>query len=190
MQKPMLRSKRPRSLISQKWFDRLARWLISLPISHSQLKCTFFQLESEAETKTLHWISTGGRLYAWKTIANKIKSRSVLFRRLDKCTQLKSKRFLKSTFKNLHPYKIRGVFRILILWVLNVYKICNQHPQFFPTVLKCPTIAGANSLFLKIVGASPVLNTHLISMFNEYVHCKLKNGNIFTRPNFWTNQNE
>ena len=57
----------------------------------------------------------------------------------------------------------RGVFRILILWVLSVNKIFIQQPQFFPTVLKCPRIAGANSLFFKIAGApiAHVLNTPL-----------------------------
>ena len=43
----------------------------------------------------------------------------------------------------------RGVFKILILWVLIVNKIFIQHPKFFPTVLKYPKIAGANSLVFK-----------------------------------------
>ena len=30
-----------------------------------------------------------------------------------------------------------------MLWVLSVIKIFIWHPQFFPTVLKCPKIAGA-----------------------------------------------
>ena len=40
--------------------------------------------------------------------------------------------------------------------------------QFIPTLLKCPKIAGANSVFFKIAGAkapiAPVLNTPLNSM--------------------------
>ena len=55
---------------------------------------------------------------------------------------------------------------MLGLWVLSVNKIFIEHPQFFPTVLKFPKIAGANSLFFKIAGAkapvAPVLNTPLL----------------------------
>ena len=62
-------------------------------------------------------------------------------------------------------YIFKGVFRILILWVLRVNKIFIYHPQFFPTVLKCPKIVGADSLFFKIADAkapiAPVLNTPL-----------------------------
>ena len=44
---------------------------------------------------------------------------------------------------------------------------------FFPTVLKCPKIAGANSLFFKIAGAkAPMLNTPL------YHKCVLYKRNI------------
>ena len=43
------------------------------------------------------------------------------------------------------------------------YKIFIYQPQCFPTVLKCPKIVGADSLFFKIADAkapiAPVLNT-------------------------------
>ena len=57
------------------------------------------------------------------------------------------KKFWSSVFEDLWNC------RILILWVLSVNKIYILHPQFFPTVLKCPKIAGANSLFFNIAGA-------------------------------------
>ena len=44
-------------------------------------------------------------------------------------------------------------------------KIFTYHPQFFPTELKCPKIAGAIFLFFIIAGAkapiAPVLNPPL-----------------------------
>ena len=53
-------------------------------------------------------------------------------------------------------------------WRRKKIPFCNYSalaPAFFPTVLKCPKIAGANSLFFKIAGAkapiAPVLNTPL-----------------------------
>ena len=66
---------------------------------------------------------------------------------------------------NKPPWELRGVFRIFILWVLSVNTILFNICNFFPTVLKCPKIEGANLLFFKIAGAkapiAPVLNTPL-----------------------------
>ena len=75
-------------------------------------------------------------------------------------------------FKFAMNKKFRGVFRILILWVLSVNKIFYLAPAIFPTVLKCLKIAGANSLFFKIAGAkatiAPVLNRPLQINLTEY----------------------
>ena len=75
----------------------------------------------------------------------------------------------------------RVVFRILILWVLIVKNIFIQHPQFFHIVLKCPNIAGANSLFFKIAGAkAPKLNASLywFPQFCDLPPCMLLNQNF------------
>ena len=64
---------------------------------------------------------------------------------------------------------------IFILWVLSaawlsVNKIFIQHPQFLPTVLNCPKILGANSLFLKIVGDKAAIAPVLICTPQAKVH--------------------
>ena len=51
-----------------------------------------------------------------------------------------------------------GVFRILILWVLIVDKMFIQHPKFFPTVLKCPKIAGAKTPIAPVLNTAPLLS--------------------------------
>ena len=65
--------------------------------------------------------------------------------------------YVKSLSNNLNNENIKsGVSREMIFQKQFIL-------TFFPTVLKCPKIAGANSLFFKIAGAKaprePVLNT-------------------------------
>ena len=76
-------------------------------------------------------------------------------------------------YEQLIVNSYRGVFRILILWVMSVNKIFIYHPQFFPTVLKCRKISIA-----------PVLNTPLLHFL--WITC---NNFVSTGGRWWTQLN-